>query len=111
MSNAYIEGLNEKRLQAYHAMTEILDEAAKEKRELTAEEEQIFQRTNSDMDVLDEEIRAKLDAVDRAKKIEEGRSEYGALINPVEARHAEEAGVADTEGSGISWYASGRVDF
>lgn len=109
MSNAYIEGLNEKRLQAYHAMTEILDEAAKEKRELTAEEEQIFQRTNSDMDVLDEEIRAKLDAVDRAKKIEEERSEYEALITPVEARHAEEAGVADTEEAQLRAFLTGET--
>ena len=96
-STSYLEGLNEKRLKAYHAMCEVLDKAGEEKRELTGEEEQLFQRTNAEMDSLDEEIRSKLDAMDRVKKIEEERSEYEALITPVEARHAEEIGVADTE--------------
>ena len=108
-STSYLEALNEKRLKAYHAMTEVLDRAGEEKRELTAEEEQLFQRTNAEMDSLDEEIRSKLDALDRAKRIEEERSEYEALITPVEARAAEEIGVPDTEEAQFRAFLSGET--
>jgi HK97 family phage major capsid protein len=47
---SYVEGLIEARQKAWHQAKELLDTAAAEKRELTAEEEQSFARINEDLD-------------------------------------------------------------
>lgn len=63
----YIRRLHEQRQKAWNDAKEILDRAAEEKRELTAEEDESYLRANADIDALDARIKAEVERVERDK--------------------------------------------
>jgi len=95
--HSYMQQLVDTRLNAWEHGKALLDTAADEKRELSAEEEAEWTRINADLDRLDEQINEKRDALAAAQRADEARKDYEALVTPTEAREAEEAGVADDD--------------
>lgn len=95
--HAYMTQLVETRLNAWEHGKALLDNAADEKRELSAEEETEWSRINGDLDRLDGQIDEKREAVKAAQRADEARKDYEALVTPTEARAAEEAGIADDD--------------
>lgn len=65
MTPEYIRRLHEQRMSAWESAKEILDRAAGEKRELTAEEDASYLRANADIDALDERIKAETEREER----------------------------------------------
>jgi len=72
-----IEVLSEERARAWEQAKELLDAAATEKRDLTAEEAEKFDRINSDLDAKDLRIKTIREAEERAAAIEVDRREAG----------------------------------
>ena len=97
MENSYMQQLVDSRLNVWEHGKALLDHAADEKRELTADEDAEWARINADLDRLDEQITEKRSALERARAAEEARVEYEALVTPVEARAAEDADVGDDD--------------
>lgn len=73
----YIRQLHEKRMRAWESAKEILDRAAGEKRELTAEEDISYLRANEDINALDERIKEHLEAQRRA---ETAQAEFSKIL-------------------------------
>lgn len=73
----FIKKLSEERANAWEQAKELLDVAATENRELTAEESEKFDRINADLDTKDARIKSILDAEQRARDIEESRARLG----------------------------------
>lgn len=76
MSN-FIDVLSEERARAWEQAKALLDTAASEKRDLTAEESEVFDRINADLDTKDARIKSILEAEERNRQIEESRSRLG----------------------------------
>jgi len=73
----FIKKLSEERANAWEQAKELLDVAATENRELTAEESEKFDRINRDLDTKDARMKSILDAEQRARDIEESRARLG----------------------------------
>lgn len=87
MTPEYIRRLHEQRMSAWESAKEILDRAAGEKRELTAEEDASYLRANADIDALDERIKAETEREERDRVSAETFEQLRA--QPVEdKRHA-----------------------
>ena len=90
---SYIDNLVEERQKAWHQAKELLDVAAAEKRELTAEEEQSFARINTDLDrrgALIEDIRKSFEREEQVSEAVRGlenvvRSSQSAVVDTDEA--------------------------
>lgn len=76
MSN-FIDVLSEERAKAWEQAKALLDAAAAEKRDLSAEENQTFERINAELDAKDARIKAVIDAEQRARDIEASRTRIG----------------------------------
>ena len=66
MNNEIIKGLQERRLRAWEAAKEIDLRAVEEGRDLTAEERSAWDNANSEIDNIDERVKALVDAEQRA---------------------------------------------
>lgn len=109
----YIRQLHEKRMCAWEQAKAVLDVAAGEKRELTAEEETTYQRANEDIGVLDERIKTYIDAEARKADAEKQFAEI-AKVAPVQARSGMDELRAFARGESGRVYEArpnGRVDF
>ena len=84
MSQDYVKSLIEERQKAWHKAKEILDTAAAEKRELTAEEEQSFSRINEDLDRRAAQIEDIKKFADREERVNEAVRGIEAAVRPVE---------------------------
>lgn len=73
----FINVLAEERAKAWEQAKALLDAAAAEKRDLTAEEAQTFERINAELDQKDERIKTIREAQERAAAIEESRTRQG----------------------------------
>lgn len=68
--STFIQQLHEKRMRAWEGAKEILDRAAAEGRDLTAEEDAAYLRANEDINSLDERITTMVEAQRKAKEAE-----------------------------------------
>lgn len=76
----FIDVLSEERARAWEQAKSLLDVAASEKRDLSAEESAEFDRINSDLDEKDARIKSILDAEERNRQIDESRARLGVNI-------------------------------
>lgn len=76
-----INVLAEERAKAWEQAKALLDAAAAEKRDLSAEEAQTFERINADLDQKDERIKTIREAQERAASIEESRGRANVPAN------------------------------
>jgi HK97 family phage major capsid protein len=77
----YVKNLADERAKAWEQAKAVLDAAASENRDLTAEEAQTFDRINDELDKKDARIKGILDAEQRARDIEESRARAGVPGN------------------------------
>ena len=77
----YVKNLADERAKAWEQAKAVLDVAAAENRDLTAEEAQTFDRINSELDAKDARIKGILDAEQRARDIEDSRARAGVAAN------------------------------
>lgn len=99
MTSTFIEELRTKRLRAWEQAKGILDAAAAEKRDLSAEEESSWQAANADMDAIDARLKDVADAEQRSADAE-------AAFAAIEAR----GGVAPSESDEqIRQFARGEI--
>ncbi|MFF4347536.1 phage major capsid protein [Streptomyces sp. NPDC001530] len=80
----FIKRLQERRLNVWEQTKELLDTAEGEKRELTADEEQTYQRLSADLDKIDERVKDMVEAEQRTKDAEAAFA--GLLDKPIEGR-------------------------
>jgi HK97 family phage major capsid protein len=80
--NNYIDQQVEARQRAWEAAKALLDKAASEKRDLTAEEEQSYQRMNSELNERAARIEALKADAERNAKIEAATREIAAQVRP-----------------------------
>ncbi|MFF4752658.1 phage major capsid protein [Streptomyces sp. NPDC001270] len=80
----FIKRLQERRLNVWEQTKELLDTAEKEKRDLTTEEEQTYQRLSADLDKIDERVKDLAGAEQRSKDAEDAFTQL--LAKPAEAR-------------------------
>lgn len=73
----FIKNLSEQRARAWEQAKDLLDHAATESRDLSAEESEQFDRINAELDSADARIKTILDAEQRNRDIEESRSRLG----------------------------------
>jgi HK97 family phage major capsid protein len=73
----FIDVLSEERARAWEQAKSLLDVAANEKRDLTAEESETFDRINAELDAKDARIKSIIDAEERTRAIEESRTRLG----------------------------------
>jgi HK97 family phage major capsid protein len=73
----FIDVLSEERARAWEQAKSLLDVAANEKRDLTAEESETFDRINADLDAKDARIKSIIEAEERSRAIEESRTRLG----------------------------------
>ncbi|MGW1762763.1 phage major capsid protein [Streptomyces sp. NPDC002073] len=66
----YIERLRERRANVWEQARTLLDVAEDQKRDLTGEEEQTYQRLNADLDQIDVRVRELVEAEERARDAE-----------------------------------------
>lgn len=64
--SAFIKQIQERRAGVWEQAKSLLDTAEAEKRDLSAEEEQTYQRLNTQIDVIDERVKALVDAEQRS---------------------------------------------
>lgn len=77
----YIAKLSDERAKAWEQAKALLDVAVAEKRDLSAEENQTFDRINADLDIKDARIKSILDAETRDRDIQESRARLGVSAN------------------------------
>jgi HK97 family phage major capsid protein len=77
----YIANLSDERAKAWEQAKALLDVATAEKRDLSAEENQTFERINADLDIKDARIKSILDAETRDRDIQESRARLGVPAN------------------------------
>jgi hypothetical protein len=78
MSDKHIvDSISEARARAWEEASALLEDASAQKRELSAEEAEKFDRINKDLDELDARRKGILDAIERDKAIEESRTRIG----------------------------------
>ena len=107
--HSYMNQLVETRLNTWEHSKALLDHAADEKRELSAEEESEWTRMSADLDRLDEQITNKRQAIDAAMRADEARAGYEALVTPAETRAAAEAEVPDDDETLLRAVLSGEI--
>jgi HK97 family phage major capsid protein len=73
----FIKNLSEQRARAWEQAKDLLDHAAAESRDLSAEESEQFDRINAELDTADARIKSVIDAEQRNRDIEESRSRLG----------------------------------
>lgn len=78
----HVNGLIEARQKAWHAAKEILDRCVSEKRERTAEENEMFERANADIDRLGREIDDYKRMTEVQAENDVFRSAFEPVINP-----------------------------
>lgn len=84
----YIQNLVDERQKAWHQAKDLLDTAAAEKRELTAEEEQTFARINADLDRRGAMIDDIKKAMEREERVSDAVRGIEAAVRPVAAAPA-----------------------
>jgi HK97 family phage major capsid protein len=77
MSQEHIDRISESRARAWEEAKALLDDAATENRDLSAEEAEKFDRINKDLDELDARRQTIADAMERDAAIEESRARLG----------------------------------
>lgn len=77
----FIDVLSEERARAWEQAKGLLDAAAAEKRDLTAEESETFDRINAELDAKDARIKSIIEAEERTRAIEEARTRVGVAAN------------------------------
>lgn len=87
----YLKNLADERNKAWHEQKAVLDTAAAAKRPLSAEEQQIIERTDAAIDQLDTDIKGWLDRVERECEADAARAAYAPIIDRQAATHASEA--------------------
>ena len=80
----YIDRQVEQRQRAWEAAKALLDKAASEKRDLTSEEEQSYQRINAELNDRAARIEALKADAEREAKIEAATREISAQVRPVQ---------------------------
>lgn len=83
MVDDFMRRLNDSRLNAWENAKHILERAAEEGRDLSAEEEAAFERANADVNALDERLSSLLDAEKRGADLAEAMR--GIESRPVDA--------------------------
>ena len=73
----FIKNLSEQRARAWEQAKGLLDHAATEARDLSAEESEQFDRINAELDTADARIKSVIDAEQRNRDIEESRARLG----------------------------------
>jgi HK97 family phage major capsid protein len=73
----FIKNLSEQRARAWEQAKGLLDHAATESRDLSAEESEQFDRINAELDSADARIKSIIDAEQRNRDIEESRARLG----------------------------------
>lgn len=73
----FIKNLSEQRARAWEQAKGLLDHAATEARDLSAEESEQFDRINAELDSTDARIKSVIDAEQRNRDIEESRTRLG----------------------------------
>jgi HK97 family phage major capsid protein len=73
----FIKNLSEQRARAWEQAKDLLDHAAAESRDLSAEESEQFDRINAELDSADARLKTIVDAEQRNRDIEESRSRLG----------------------------------
>jgi HK97 family phage major capsid protein len=73
----FIKNLSEQRARAWEQAKGLLDHAATEARDLSAEESEQFDRINAELDTADARIKSIIDAEQRNRDIEESRARLG----------------------------------
>jgi HK97 family phage major capsid protein len=73
----FIKNLSEQRARAWEQAKGLLDHAATEARDLSAEESEQFDRINAELDSADARIKSIIDAEQRNRDIEESRARLG----------------------------------
>ena len=73
----FIKNLSEQRARAWEQAKDLLDHAATESRDLSAEESEQFDRINAELDSADARLKTIVDAEQRNRDIEESRSRLG----------------------------------
>ena len=81
MSNPLVDRLAEERASAWEQAKALLDTAASEERDLSAEESETFDRINADLDAKDSRIKTILEAEERSRQIAESRARLGVPVN------------------------------
>lgn len=81
MSDQLIKHLSEQRAVAWEQAKALLDDAAAENRDLSAEEAEQFDRINADLDALDDRRSKIIEAVERDRHIEESRTRLGLPLD------------------------------
>ena len=81
MNHDFIKVLSEERARAWEQAKGLLDAAAAEKRDLTAEESESFARINADLDAKDARIKEIAELEARNKAIEESRVRAGVPLD------------------------------
>ena len=89
----YIERQVEQRQRAWEAAKALLDKAASEKRDLTAEEEQSYQRMNAELNERAARIEALKADAEREAKIEAATREISGQVRPTQKAAAGDAEV------------------
>ena len=89
-SHDYMEHLQGARARAWNEAKELLDRAASESRDLSAEEETKWQRINADIDAKDEQIRSLMDREQSDRENDIAREQWAQIVRPeiTEARDA-----------------------
>ena len=91
--NQYIDQQVEARQRAWEAAKALLDKAASEKRDLTAEEEQSYQRMNAELNDRAARIEALKADAERNAKIEAATRDIVSQVRPVEKASSTDADV------------------
>ena len=102
MSNDFLKSQIDERQKAWHQAKELLDTAAAEKRDLTAEEEQAFARINADLDK-----RAAL--IEDVKKAEEREARVAAAVAGMGAPVVESRASDKTDADMLAALARGEI--
>lgn len=102
MSNEFLKTQIDERQKTWHAAKEMLDAAAAEKRDLTAEEEQSFARMNEDLD-----RRAAI--IDDVKKAYEREERVAAAVAGMGAPVVESRGSDKSDADMLSALARGEI--
>lgn len=84
----FVKNLSEQRARAWEEAKTVLDHAAAESRDLSAEEAEKFDRINGELDAADARIKSILDAEKRNADIEESRTRLGVSASIVEPENA-----------------------
>lgn len=82
MAHEYVKQLKEQRANAFAEMKALLDLAVEEKRELTAEEDERYDKLNASIDTAAEKIRKIEETEARAAAADALREQYSAVLAP-----------------------------